>query len=206
MGDELSDKIDKMTEIVDWGGNDENAPPPQQQHEYGEDTLSTLSYLINLQDTKLEHENEEEIYLNEETTQLIADRYEERRQLESLGKLVPITTPTEPVILQIAERRAVAFPVPIRRKKAETALMVDTKLSKNLDRVTLVQTRTSLAVEARVTGNSLTERTSIVTGSNEVKARVSKTVEFGIAKQTEVEDIEPEWDDILLDKKFCNLC
>merc|ERR1712179_68019 len=198
------DKIDKMTEIVDWGGNDENAPP--QQHEYGEDTLSTLSYLINLQDTKLEHENEEEIYLNEETTQLIADRYEERRQLESLGKLVPITTPTEPVILQIAERRAVAFPVPIRRKKAETALMVDTKLSKNLDRVTLVQTRTSLALEAKVTGNSLTERTSIVTGSNEVKARVSKTVEFGIAKQTEVEDIEPEWDDILLDKKFCNLC
>ena len=65
-----------MTEIVDWGGNDENAPPPPQQHEYGEDTLSTLSYLINLQDTKLEHENEEEIYLNEETTQLIADRYE----------------------------------------------------------------------------------------------------------------------------------
>ena len=33
-----------------------------------------------------------------------------------------------------------------------------------------------------MTGNSLTERTSIVTGSNEVKARVSKTVEFGIAK------------------------
>ena len=64
-----------MTEIVDWGGNDENAPPPQ-QHEYGEDTLSTLSYLINLQDTKLEHENKEETYLNEKTTQLIADKYE----------------------------------------------------------------------------------------------------------------------------------
>ena len=128
----------------------------------------------------------------------------ERRELESLGKLVPITTPTEPIILKIAVQRAVAYPVPIRRKRAETALMVDKNLSKQ--RVTLVQTRTSLAVEAQVTGNAVGERTSIVTGANEVKARVSKTVEFGIAKQTEVEDIEPEWDDILLDKECCNLC
>merc|ERR1712123_184133 len=149
-----------MTEVVDWGGNgpmsDENAAAPPNQHK-GEDTLSTLSYLINLQDTKLEHENEEETYLNEETAQLISDRYQERRELESLGKLVPITTPTEP----------------ISRKRAETALMVDKNLSKQ--RVTLVQTRTSLAVEAQVTGNAVGERTSIVTGANEVKARVSKT-------------------------------
>ena len=84
--------------------------------------------------------------------------------LESLGKLVPITTPTEPVILKIAEQRAVSFPIPLRAKKAETALMVDPKLSKQ--RVTLVQTRTSMVAEARVTGSTL-ERTSIVTGTNE---------------------------------------
>ena len=53
-------------------GDFDDAPPPIDE----EDAISTLSYLINLQDTKLEHENEEEIYLNEETTQLIADRYE----------------------------------------------------------------------------------------------------------------------------------
>ena len=83
--------------------------------------------------------------------------------------------------------------------------MIDPKLGRQT--VQLVQTRTSLAMEARVTGSGAApDRTSIVTGLNEVKSRVSKTVEFGIAKQVEVEDIEPEWDDILLDKKYCNLC
>merc|ERR1712123_451738 len=197
-----------MTEVVDWGGNgpmsDENAAAPPNQHK-GEDNISTLSYLINLQDTKLEHENEEETYLNEETAQLITDKYEERLKLESLGKLLPINTPTEPVIFNIAMQRAVAFPVPIRRKKAETKLMVDPKLVRQT--VTLVQNRTSLAMDARVTGSGAApDRTSIVTGANEVKSRVSKTVDFGIAKQVEVEVFEPEWDDILLDKKYCNLC
>ena len=102
-------------------------------------------------------------------------------------------------------QRAVAFPVPIRRKKAETKLMVDPKLVRQT--VTLVQNRTSLAMDARVTGSGAApDRTSIVTGANEVKSRVSKTVDFGIAKQVEVEVFEPEWDDILLDKKYCNLC
>ena len=41
-----------------------------------ESTISTLSYLINLQETKLEHENEEETYMNPETEQLIEDRKE----------------------------------------------------------------------------------------------------------------------------------
>ena len=41
-----------------------------------ESTISTLSYLINLQETKLEHENEEETYINQETEQLIEDRKE----------------------------------------------------------------------------------------------------------------------------------
>ena len=61
-----------MTEIDhvgnSWGGD--KAP------EYTESALSTLSYLINLQETKLEHENKEETYLNQETTQLIEDRKE----------------------------------------------------------------------------------------------------------------------------------
>ena len=64
-----------MTEIDhvgnSWGGDvGENAP------EYTESALSTLSYLINLQETKLEHESKEETYLNQETTQLIEDRKE----------------------------------------------------------------------------------------------------------------------------------
>lgn len=41
-----------------------------------ESTISTLSYLINLQETKLEHENEEETYINQETEQLIEERKE----------------------------------------------------------------------------------------------------------------------------------
>ena len=41
-----------------------------------ESTISTLSYLINLQETKLEHENEEETYMNPETEQLIEERKE----------------------------------------------------------------------------------------------------------------------------------
>ena len=56
----------------DLKGDFDNAPPPIDE----EDAISTLSYLINLQDTKLEHENKEETYLNEKTTQLIADKYE----------------------------------------------------------------------------------------------------------------------------------
>ena len=64
-----------MTEIDHvgngWGGDiGDNAP------EYTESALSTLSYLINLQETKLEHESKEETYLNPETTQLIEDRKE----------------------------------------------------------------------------------------------------------------------------------
>ena len=34
--------------------------------------------------------------------------------LEKLGKLVPITTPTEPIIMRIAEQRSQAFAVPLR--------------------------------------------------------------------------------------------
>merc|ERR1712106_1008858 len=105
-----SDKSTMERDKVDGGGKsspDQDAIIEVSPPTLDEDNISTLSYLINLQDTKLEHENEEETYLNEETAQLISDRYQERRELESLGKLVPITTPTEPIILKIAVQRAV---------------------------------------------------------------------------------------------------
>ena len=66
-------------DIVNGGGKsspDQDAIIEVSPPTLDEDNISTLSYLINLQDTKLEHENEEETYLNEETAQLITDKYE----------------------------------------------------------------------------------------------------------------------------------
>merc|ERR1712106_989271 len=92
-----SDKTTMERDIVNGGGQsspDQDAMIEVSAPTLDEDNISTLSYLINLQDTKLEHAH----------------------------------TPTEPVIFNIAMQRAVAFPVPIRRKKAETKLIGRSKV------------------------------------------------------------------------------
>merc|ERR1712106_100339 len=157
----VSDKSTMERDKVDGGGKsspDQDAIIEVSPPTLDEDNISTLSYLINLQDTKLEHENEEETYLNEETAQLITDKYEERLKLESLGKLLPINTPTEPVIFNIAMQRAVAFPVPIRRKKAETKLIGRSKVGfdQKLSRSKVGSANSDTGPESDFTGNGCT--------------------------------------------------
>ena len=68
---------------------------------------------------------------------------------------------------------------------------------------------------------SSSARSSMIQGHNEyvyipiefilthlfrVKTRVSKTVDFGVAQQHQVENETAEWDDILLDHPCCHSC
>merc|ERR1711970_145663 len=186
-----------------------------------------LSYVINLQETNLEYEDDEELYLNKKVNEIIEDKKQERKKYEELGKLIPITTPNEPIIIRIAESRSQAFAIPLRPKKAETEIMYDATYRQG--RVTLQQisarpvspptytsaqsgsydqaahrlSRQSIEMSGR---GSIPMRTSMVQGHNEVKTRVSKTVDFGVAQQHQVENETAEWDDILLDHPCCNSC
>merc|ERR1711970_1678727 len=183
-----------------------------------------LSYVINLQETNLEYEDDEELYLNKKVNEIIEDKKQERKKYEELGKLIPITTPNEPIIIKIAESRSQAFAIPLRPKKAETEIMFDATY--RAGRVTLQQInarpipppsgRFSLSNDPPPPSyemggrnsirTSTSTRSSMIQGHNEVKSRVSKTVDFGVAQQHQVENETAEWDDILLDHPCCNSC
>jgi len=134
-----------------------------------------------------------------------------------LGKLIPITTPNEPIIIKIAESRSQAFAIPLRPKKAEMEIMYDATY--RTGRVTLqhinarpVSPENDFSRQSYDAGGrnsirtSSSARSSMIQGHNEVKTRVSKTVDFGVAQQHQVENETAEWDDILLDHPCCHSC
>lgn len=186
---------------------------------FTEDDEDRLSYVINLQEKNHEYEEEEELYLNKKVNAIIEDKKQERKKYEALGKLIPITTPNEPIIIKIAESRSQAFAIPLRPKKAEIEIMYDATY--RAGRVTLQHinarpispendqnsSRQSYDVGGRNSiRTSSSARSSMIQGHNEVKTRVSKTVDFGVAQQHQVENETAEWDDILLDHPCCHSC
>merc|ERR1711917_15843 len=180
-----------------------------------------LSYVINLQETNYEYEEEEELYLNKKVNAIIEDKKQERKKYEALGKLIPITTPNEPIIIKIAESRSQAFAIPLRPKKAEMEIMYDATyrtgrvtpqhinaraVSPENDQNTGVSRQSYDAGGRNSMRTSSSARSSMIQGHNEVKTRVSKTVDFGVAQQHQVENETAEWDDILLDHPCCHSC